>query len=463
MTPDPAPAEPVTILGSGTVVTCLGRPEVVVDGGVAWTGDTIIEIGPFESLVKTHPGARLVDAHGGLILPGLVNLHHHFYSSLARGLDPGRRLDDFGEILDGLWWRLDRALDADTIRLSAELALADSIRWGATTVFDHHASPSVIDGSLELIADAVERAGLSAVLCYEVTDRNGHEDAMTGLEENLEFFRTRRLDPRIRGMLGFHASFTVDDRTFAEAADRRQDGMGCHIHVAEDALDLRMSKMVYDAGPIERLDRHGLIDDRTLAVHCIHLGSDDRRRLAERGAIVIHNPESNANNGVGRLDLEGAAADGCRLGLGTDGMSSAMLGSLRAAFLGLRGGRRDPRLGFSVVPDLLAVNAEVAGRFLDQPLLGRLRPGAPADLCVLDTAPPTTVTPENLFAHLVYGCACSPVRHTIARGRILMEDHRLTTLDPEAIARDALDATPALWERFHSLGTSQPEWLPTKD
>lgn len=462
MTRDPATSEPVTILGSGTVVSCLGRPEVVVGGGVAWTGDTIIEIGPFESLVNNHPGARLVDARGGLILPGLVNLHHHFYSSLARGLDPGRQLDNFGEILDGLWWRLDRALDADTIRLSAELALADSIRWGATTVFDHHASPSVIDGSLDLVAGAVERAGLSAVLCYEVTDRNGHEDALQGLEENLEFFRARRGDPRIRGMLGFHASFTVDDRTFAEAADRRPDGMGCHIHVAEDALDLRMSKMVYDAGPVERLDRHGLIDDRTLAVHCIHLGSGDRRRLAERGAIVIHNPESNANNGVGRLDLEGAAADGCRIGLGTDGMSSAMLGSLRAAFLGLRGGRRDPRLGFSVVPDLLAVNAETAGRFLDQPLLGRLRPGAPADLCVLDTAPPTPVTPDNLFAHLVYGCACSPVRHTIARGRILMEDHRLTTLDPEAIASHALDAAPALWERFHALGAGQPEWLPTK-
>jgi cytosine/adenosine deaminase-related metal-dependent hydrolase len=206
-----------------------------------------------------------------------------------------------------------------------------------------------------------------------------------------------------------------------------------------------------------------VIDDRTLAVHCIHLGSDDRRLLADREAVIIHNPESNANNGVGRLDLQGTADDGCRIGLGTDGMSSAMLGSLRAAFLGLRGGRRDPRLGFTVVPDLLGVNAEVAGRFLDEPLLGRLQPGAPADLCVLDTAPPTPVTPENIFAHLVYGGAGSPVRHTIARGRILMEDHRLITLDPEVIAQEALNATPALWDRFHSLGASQPDWLPTKD
>jgi len=463
MSPDPDRTGPVTVLASGTVVTAFGKPEVVKDGAVVWQGERILEVGDAAELARKHPNSRWLDARGGLILPGLVNLHHHFYSSLARGLDPGRQLDNFGEILDGLWWRLDRALDGDTIRLSAELALADSIRWGATTVFDHHASPSAIGGSLELIAEAVERAGLSAVLCYEITDRNGHDGAMEGMAENLSFFEAHRHDPRIRGMLGFHASFTVDDETLATAAEGRPDGMGCHIHVAEDALDLKMSKMVYDAGPIERLHRHGLIDDRTLAIHCIHLGSDDRRVLAEHDAIIVHNPESNANNGVGRLDLVSASADGCLVGLGTDGMSSALLGSLRAAFLGLRGGWRDPRLGFTVAPDLLAVNAEVAGRFLDEPLLGRLEQGAPADLCVLDAAPPTPVTSENVFAHLVYGCAGSPVRHTVARGQVLMEDHRLTTLDPVAIAKEARRATPALWERFRTLGASLPDWLPSKD
>jgi len=436
-----------TGLASGTVITAFGKPEVVNDGAVVWQGERILEVGATAEMVRKHPDTRWIDARGGLILPGLVNLHHHFYSSLARGLDPGRQLDNFGEILDGLWWR----------------ALADSIRWGTTTVFDHHASPSAIGGSLELIAEAVERAGLSAVLCYEITDRNGHDGANEGLAENLGFFYARRHDPRIRGMLGFHASFTVDDQTLAAAAERRLDGMGCHIHIAEDALDLKMSKMVYDAGPIERLDRHGLIDDRTLAIHCIHLGSSDRKILAECGAVIVHNPESNANNGVGRLDLVGASADGCRIGLGTDGMSSAMLSSLRTAFLWLRGGRRKPRLGFTVVPGLRAVNAEVAGRFFDEPLLGRIEPGAPADLCVLDSAPPTPVTSENVFAHLVYGSAGSPVRHTVARGQVLMEDHRLTTLDPVAIAEEASRVTPALWERFHDLGASRPEWLPTKE
>lgn len=463
MTENSEPSAPVTVLVRGTIVTAFSDPSVLNGGAVAWQGDRIVDLGDESEILGKYPDARILDGRGGLVLPGLVNLHHHFYSSLARGLNPGLRMENFGEILDGLWWRLDRALDRDTIRLSAELAAADSIRSGVTTVFDHHASPSVIRGSLETIAEVVERAGLSAVLCYEITDRNGHDGALDGLSENLAFFKSRPDDARVRGMLGFHASFTVDDATFQAAADQRAAGMGCHIHVAEDALDLRMSKVVHDAGPLQRLDRWGLIDDRTLAVHCIHLGSDDRRLLAKRDAVIVHNPESNANNGVGRLDLEGAAADGCRIGLGTDGMSSAVLGSLRAAFLGVRGGRRDPTAGFTVLPDMLALNAEMAGRFLNEPRLGRLEIGAPADLCVIDQTPPTPVSPENVFAHLVYGVAGSPVRHTVARGRIVMEDHRHTTLDPAAIADEARAATPALWKRFDALGILQPEWFPTKD
>ena len=176
--------------------------------------------------------------------------------------------------------------------------------------------------------------------------------------------------------------------------------------------------------------------------------------------MLIHCPESNANNGVGRLDVERAAAEGCTVGLGTDGMSSAMLQSLRAAFLALRGGRRDPTAGFDTLPAILRTNALVARRFFDEPLLGEIAPEAPADLCVVDSPPPTPINADNAFGHLVYGAAEAPVRHTIAHGRVLLEDFHHTTLDIAEIIEEARIEAPALWERFHAISDSPVGRLP---
>ena len=192
----------------------------------------------------------------------------------------------------------------------------------------------------------------------------------------------------------------------------------------------------------------------------MHLTSEGRKVVADSGSTLVHCPESNANNGVGRLDVERAAAEGCTVGLGTDGMSSAMLRSLRAAYLVQRAGREDPTVGFAVHPKLFAQNTKVARRFFDEPLLGELTPGAPADICVVDCSPPTPIDSTNLFGHLVFGAAEAPVRHTIARGEVVLEDFRHTTLDVEAIAGVARDQAPELWERFRALGQSPVDWLP---
>lgn len=443
-----------TMLVSNGVVLSGGvstgtSPQVMLDGAVAWVGDRVVAVGPAAELERGYPEAQRLDARGGFILPGFINLHHHFYSALARGLDPRVDITDFAEVLDRLWWRLDRSLDAESIRVSAELALADCIRNGCTTVFDHHASPNVIAGSLDIIADAVEALGLSGVLCYEVTDRNGHDAAIAGLDENLRFFESRQGDPRIRGMLGLHASFTVSGHTLAAVAARTPADAGCHIHVAEDPLDVRQSVSQFGTGPIERLSDHGLLGSRSLLVHGIHLVARDYEEIAQHDGVIIHNPESNANNGVGHLDVERVAEMGCSVALGTDGMSSSMLGSLRSAFLTHRHVRADPSVGFSGLPDLLATNVRVARRFFDEPRLGELKPGAPADITVIDAPPPTVVDSGNSFGHLVYGASEAPVRHTVARGRVLLKDFEHQTVDTEELARRARAIAPALWERFY--------------
>jgi cytosine/adenosine deaminase-related metal-dependent hydrolase len=283
---------------------------------------------------------------------------------------------------------------------------------------------------------------------------------VAGLVENLRFIESHRDHPRIRGTLGLHASFTVSDETLDEAASRRPSDVGCHIHLAEDPIDFQASEIAYGAPPLARLDERDLLDERSLLIHGVHLTSEGRATVARRNAVLVHCPESNANNGVGRLDVERAVAGGCTVGLGTDGMSSAMLRALRAAFLFQRAGREDPTVGFAAHPRLLHTNAVVARRFFDEPLLGELVAGAPADICVVDSTPPTPIGPENIFGHLVYGASEAPVRHTIARGQVLLEDFRHTTLDPTAIAKVARIEAFGVWERFRELAKSADSVLP---
>lgn len=444
------------ILGNGVVITGGSQPRVIHGGAVAWRADRIVRVGPEAELRQEYPDANHIDAHGGLIVPGLINVHHHFYAALARGLDPGAPMANFAEVLDRLWWRLDRALDAETVRLSAELSAAECIRHGCTTVFDHHASPATIDGSLDTIATAIEQAGLSALLCYEITDRNGHEGAVAGIDENLRFLQARQGDPRIRGVFGLHASFTLRDETLSEIARRRPTDAGCHIHVAEDPVDVEETLRCFGTGPVTRLERHGLLDRRALLAHCIHLDEAAYDTIARCGAAILHNPESNDNNGVGRLDVADVVSRGCLVGLGTDGMSSSMLRALRYGFLSHRGQCADPSAGFEALPHLLATNVKIARRFFDEPLLGELLPGAPADVIAIDAIPPTPLQPANLFGHFVYGVSEYPVRHTIARGNVLLEDYRHTTVNPAAIAAEAAEQSPALWERFHALDWGTP-------
>jgi len=440
------------LLGPGILVGDHGPdPLIVPDGGVLFQGETILEIGRFEDLLQLHPAAEVIDAHEGVILPGLVNAHHHFYSALARGLDPGREMRDFPAILDGLWWRLDRALGPDEIRVSAALSVAECIRHGCTTVIDHHASPSFIDGSLDLIAEEVLAGGISAVCCYEISDRNSHAEALEGLEENLRFAAEVVDHPRLRGLLGLHASFTVSDEVLQLASRRRPERLGIHIHLAEDPADRTLSLRNYGASPLDRLARFGLLDEHALLVHGIHMEDDEYVQIAEAGAALVHNPESNANNAVGFLDIEKASEAGCRLLLGTDGMSSSMLLSLRAAFLMQRAARRKPTLGFSIIPGLLAENVRFAAGLFDLSLLGRIEAGAPADLIVIDAPPPTPIDRSNIFGHLVYGFSLAPCRHTIARGRILYRDFEFTDIDFEQLHGRARILAAGLWKRFSDL------------
>ena len=386
------------------------------------------------------------DCSQTLIVPGNVCAHHHLYSALSRGMP--YRLEaprDFLQILQRIWWRLDRALDEPAVRLSALIGGLDALHAGTTTVIDHHASPSFIDGSLDVIADALAELGLRSVLCYEVTDRDGPANAVAGLAENRRFLgRPHRL---ARGMVGAHASFTLCDDTLLSCAEAASAaGVGIHIHVAEDQADQQDAEAAYGMRVVARLDRAGMLRPDALLAHCVHVTGQEAAAIARSGAAVVLSPRSNMNNRVGYSAL---ARDGAHAALGTDGIGGDMISESQVAFFRAveAGAATDP--GWPV--RCLAEGARIAGRRFSEPLLGTIAPGAPADLTVLSYPSPTPLTGENLPGHWVFGISSRQVRDVIVAGQLVVADRRSTRADEEEIAQRAACEAKRLWARLEEI------------
>ena len=425
------------ILKNGVLVTLdpqhVERSDLRIEGGhIAGRGPTL----------TPAPNEEVLDLEGALILPGLVNAHTHLYSALARGM-PGPAVPprSFVEILERVWWRLDRALDEESVRLSGLVGAIEAARSGTTTVFDHHASPSFIEGSLATLRRVVEEVGLRSVLCYETTDRNGLEGRDAGIAEN-RAFAAGGPTALTRGMVGAHASFTLSDESLDQLAGAvREAGSGLHVHVAEDRADVEDCRRRCGAGVVERLRRHGLLGPRALLVHGVHLTEAELREAQDAGAWLVHCPRSNLNNAVGYPPTEAFR----RAALGTDGLDQDMLAEVRVAFLKMREAGRADALGAAF--DMLAGGHRLARAISGVPF-GTLEQDAPADLVVLDYRPPTSLTAANLAGHLLFGLDRSHVRSTMVAGRFVLRDRRITGVDETAILARARAAAGRLWERM---------------
>lgn len=440
------------LITNGHVFTLDKANREFTDGAVYWEGDTIVDVGPTAALTAKYPQAQRLDARGKLVLPGMLCGHTHFYGAFARGMAiPGAPATNFVEVLERLWWKLDLALLWDDIKYSALICLVDAVRHGCTTLIDHHASPNAIDGSLDIIADAVKETGLRASLCYEVTDRNGMDGARAGIAENVRFLKRcrREQDPQLAASFGLHAAFTCSDETL-EASVAAAEGLdtGFHIHVAEDKADQDDSLRKYNQRVIERLNRLGILGPKSIAVHCVHLDQYEKDILRETGTLVTHQPRSNMNNAVGLPDVAGMLALGIPVALGNDGFSNCMFDEMKAAYLAHKLNTRNPQAmpGDVVLRMAYPNNANLAARFFPKPV-GELAPGAFADIMLLDYAPPTPLSAGNLPWQLLFGVDGAHVTHTIASGVVLMADKKLTTLDEEAIMAKARELAVGVWKR----------------
>jgi putative selenium metabolism protein SsnA len=446
------------LLTNGKLITWEEENRILEDRAIYIKDNLIAEIDTQKKLEKKYPDAEKIDAGGQYVMPGNICAHTHFYGAYARGMAiPGNPPKDFPEILEKLWWPLDKALDEDSVRMSALIHLVDAIKHGTTTLIDHHASPNFIHGSLDIIADAVDDSGLRGVLCYEVTDRDGIDKAEAGIAENTRFIQRLNEenvgDGRLAATFGLHASLTLSDETLDACVEAAEEGCGFHLHVAEHEVDEYDSLYKSGLRVVDRLHKHGLLGPQSIVVHGVHIDAAEMALLAETGTWLTHQPRSNMNNGVGIPEVEQMLRMGVKVCLGNDGFTQDMWTEWKTTYLTHKLWHRDPRRmnGMDVVQMAIYNNAALAGVFFPNAPLGVLTPGANADLIFVDYHPPTTLTAGNLPWHILFGFHESMVTSTMVAGKFLMRNRELLTLDESEINAQARALAPDVWERYNQF------------
>ena len=444
------------LITNGQIVVWGRDGGIIKDGALLVEDDYIADIGDTVDLLNKYRDEEVIDARGSLVMPGNICAHTHFYGAFARGLSiPGNPPRDFPEILRRLWWQLDQVLTEEDVRFSALVCLLDAIKHGTTTLIDHHASASYVDGSLDVIADAVDQSGLRSVLCYEVSDRHGTDYTKASIDENLRFIKStgsRNLHNRIRGMFGLHASMSLSDVTLEACSTAVPNGVGFHIHVAEHNSDQDNSLEESGLRVVERLQRFGILGPNTIAAHCVHLSSNEIDILSETETWVTHQPRSNMNNGVGAAEVENMLQNGVRVGLGNDGFSNNMWADWKMAYLLHKVVHQDPRRvsGNAIVEMGVGNNSALASRLFDKFPVGVLEVGAYADIIIVDYEATTPLNYGNLPWHIIFGFEAGMVNTTICDGKVLMRDRQLLFLDELEITERSRELAGQAWKRFAS-------------
>ncbi len=433
------------LLRGATLVTRWSAPAPLHTADVRITDGVIAEIG---ATLDPEVDETVVGLNGGLLAPGFVCGHTHLYSALARGMpaaDPTPP-DGFLEILEKVWWKLDRALDPRSVRASARIGALDALRCGTVGLIDHHASPNFVAGSLDTVAKALREVGCRGLLCYETSDRDGPAIREAGIAENVRFVQQcvadHNQDGWTAGMMGAHASFTLDDATLDGLATMCQAlDVGLHVHIAEGPDDRRETLARYGSGLLSRFEARGLLRPGTILAHGVELTDDEIERAAAAGCHFAHNPSSNLNNRVGFSPLW-QRADAVMLG--TDGIGADMYTEAKMAWF--RGTEATGALSPGRVVALLDASADrlygalgVRG--------GEIAPGCVADLQWLSYDSPTPLTADTLAGHLLFGMGAQFVRHVWVGGRWVLRDGAFAEIDEASERANGRSEAVALWGR----------------
>lgn len=428
---------------------------------------TIIEINPFkltqgnvyikDNLIEkittaqeiTDPEYEVINCNNKLVMPGNVCSHGHIYSALARGMSTYPLIpNNFYEILSYVWWRLDRAIDEESLYYSALVAGLEALKTGSTSIIDHHASPSFITGSLDIIKKAFGEIGLRGILCYEVTDRGGIELAKDGIKENERFIKENNhiKNSHVKGMVGGHASFTLSKDTIDKCSEVvNNTKTGFHVHVAEDRIDVDDCWARFGKSIGQRLIEARILNNKSIIAHGVHLSNEDRGLLAKSGVYLAHNPRSNMNNHVGYsypLNWNGKVI------LGTDGIGADMFEESHVAFWQ----SKEAALNTDALKILswLWTGNDLLNSYWNEKF-GDIKQGYIADLIVLDYNPPTPLNDGNFPWHMIFGINSLNVESVISNGKLIIKNRKHAVIDEDEIYAKAREVSKRLWKNMELL------------
>jgi putative selenium metabolism protein SsnA len=440
------------IIGNGKIITRDSACPFIENGAVAVEGRLIRELGETAALKAKYPDAEYIDARGRIVMPGFINAHMHYYSTFARGLNlGGKPATTFGEVLTGLWWRLDKQLTLEDVYYSCAGPMIDEIRSGVTSVIDHHASPFAIEGSLFKIAEAAKLFGIRSNLCYETSDRDGEQIAAAGIRENAEFAKycKEQNDDMIKALFGMHAQMTISEKTLNQCLEAAEGaGVGFHVHAAEGIEDVIDGVSKYGLRVIERLHKYGVLSEKSIAVHCIHITGEEMEMLKDSKVAVVHNPQSNMGNAVGVSPVLDMLKKGILVGMGTDGYTSDMTESLKTTAVLHKHAKQIPSVAWAEPHTMLFDNNKtIMERFIDGKV-GTIKADHYADIIIVDYKGPTPLNADTINSHMLFGVSGRHVDTTIINGKIIMKDRELINIDEQALLAKSREQAKKLWERI---------------
>ncbi len=426
-----------------------GKKGLINNGWIEIEGSKIKRIGEGPIPEETD----VIDVKGKFVFPGFVNAHTHMYSTLARGMPLNIHPVSFYEILNDLWWRLDKALSRDAIYYSALIGGIESLKSGVTTIFDHHASYGYIRGSLGVLKEAlVDQLGLRVDLCYEISDRWGNTLSKDARQESFEFLDTvkKENNPFLSAHIGLHASFTLKDETLKNIMSEAASDTGFHIHIAEGTEDQEDSIRKYGKRVVERLSDFGILHEKSIVVHGIRLVDKEIEILKEKGPFFAHAPQSNMNNGVGIQDITKLLNRGINVVLGNDGFGFNILNDLRIMMLTQKHEKRDfNAISFSDIYKIfLENNYKMTEKFFPGKF-GKIEEGYEADMIVLDYKPPTPIDKDNILGHIIFGLSDRiSVDKVFVGGNLRVDRGEVIGVNEEEVYKYARYISSILWKRI---------------